>query len=88
MPDQNSASVTTSSLQFMQMAWKKGVSSKSAPTQIARFISATDKGKKSSAFNSKRKSQLNWLRGRNPGLAVDIVDRGQHTLRAILGEQS
>jgi hypothetical protein len=29
-----------------------------------------------------------WFGGRNPGFAIDIVDRGQHTLCAILGKQS
>ena len=36
MPDQNSASVTTSSLLFMQTAWRKADSSKSAQTQMCK----------------------------------------------------
>jgi len=39
-------------------------------------------------FNFALLDVLNWFGGRNPRFGCDIVDRGQNTLCAMLGEQS
>ncbi len=56
-PDPNSASVTTSSLPSMQTAWRKADLLRYAQTERARFTSASNNSRISSAFNSKRKRQ-------------------------------
>jgi len=58
MPDQNNASVTTSSLLFMQMAMEKGRLVKVCANPDCKVHFGNRQREESSAFNSKRKRKL------------------------------